>query len=138
MANDTYNFYGPTQVLPEATKAEQNFYGDQFAEAALRKGESECIDDLNDAELKLYAYVQNANRTKRYSKMLADCKSPKDVADVVRLLLNEKGITEELVKTKPFRDCIISLVAADLGKSANNTVWRQINSMLNDRNHTTA
>ena len=33
MSDVTFNIYGGNnQILPNATKAEQNFYGDQFAE----------------------------------------------------------------------------------------------------------
>ena len=35
----TFNIYGGSnQILPNATEAVQNFYGDQFAKEALRKG----------------------------------------------------------------------------------------------------
>ena len=38
MADVTFNIYGGNnQILPNATKAEQNFYGDQFAEKTLAK-----------------------------------------------------------------------------------------------------
>ena len=43
MAEDKSNIIfnisgGNNQILPNATKAEQHFYGDQFAKEALRKG----------------------------------------------------------------------------------------------------
>ena len=48
MSDVTFNIYGGNnQILPNATKAEQNFYGDQFAEKMLAK-DGEASQPLTD------------------------------------------------------------------------------------------
>ena len=52
-----FNIYGGSnQILPNATKGEQIFYGDQFAREALRKG-SEAERMLTDEERRLAVFV---------------------------------------------------------------------------------
>ncbi|MDV3121331.1 hypothetical protein RJT13_06670 [Segatella copri] len=50
MSDVTFNIYGGNnQILPNATKAEQNFYGDQFAEKTLAK-DGEAPQPLTEEE----------------------------------------------------------------------------------------
>lgn len=56
MADVTFNIYGGNnQILPNATKAEQNFYGDQFAEKTLAK-DGEAPLPLTEEEQALSIY----------------------------------------------------------------------------------
>ena len=57
MADVTFNIYGGNnQILPNATKAEQNFYGDQFAEEKLAK-DGEAPQPLTGEEQALAIYM---------------------------------------------------------------------------------
>ena len=61
MADVTFNIYGGNnQILPNATKAEQNFYGDQFAEKALAK-DGEAPQPLTEEEQALSIYIKRWN-----------------------------------------------------------------------------
>jgi len=56
MSDVTFNIYGGNnQILPNATKAEQNFYGDQFAEKMLAK-DGEAPQPLTEEEQALSIY----------------------------------------------------------------------------------
>lgn len=56
MSDVTFNIYGGNnQILPNATKAEQNFYGDQFAEKTLAK-DGEAPQPLTEEEQALSIY----------------------------------------------------------------------------------
>ena len=50
-------FGGTNMIAPAGATAVQNFYGDQFAEVAIRPEETEGIESLNDAECLLFTYV---------------------------------------------------------------------------------
>ena len=57
MSDVTFNIYGGNnQILPNATKAEQNFYGDQFAEKTLAK-DGEASQPLTEEEQALSIYI---------------------------------------------------------------------------------
>ena len=60
MSDVTFNIYGGNnQILPNATKAEQNFYGDQFAEKTLAK-DGEAPQPLTEEEQALSIYLNSA------------------------------------------------------------------------------
>ena len=59
-ANILFNISGGNnQILPNATKAEQNFYGDQFAEKTLAK-DGEAPQPLTEEEQALSIYINKA------------------------------------------------------------------------------
>ena len=61
MSDVTFNIYGGNnQILPNATKAEQNFYGDQFAERTLAK-DGEAPQPLTGEEQALAIYIKKWN-----------------------------------------------------------------------------
>ena len=63
---------GNNQILPNATKAEQHFYGDQFAKEALRKGAQE-VPPLSDEERRLAMYVENQEMVRSYVASIKAC-----------------------------------------------------------------
>lgn len=122
-------FGGSNQVMPNATQGVQNFYGDQFAEQALRKEDAEGIDALNDDESMLFVYLQSVQKVHRYVAMLTKCKDTCEVAGVVMLMLNEKGISKELVVKAEFIEKLFPFVM--FKKGANVAALRaQINALL--------
>lgn len=132
MSETTINIYGGSnQIMDHATQGVQNFYGDQFAETALRRDESAAMDELNDEELRLYTYVQHVGRVKRYVRMLSESKNTKEVAAVVKLMLNEPGVTPELVVTADFIEKLLPFaVRIRQGSSVINSLRVQINNQL--------
>jgi hypothetical protein len=56
-SNVTFNIYGGNnQILPNATEAVQNFYGDQFADQKLHS-EGESTDAPHEDEQRLAIYI---------------------------------------------------------------------------------
>ncbi|MBR6370591.1 MAG: hypothetical protein IKS24_05885, partial [Bacteroidaceae bacterium] len=79
MAEDKNNIIfnisgGNNQILPNATEANQYFYGDQFAKEALRNG-APGVEPLTDDERRLDMYVENEERLRNYVASLKACKS---------------------------------------------------------------
>ena len=54
-------FGGTNMIAPAATAAVQHFYGDQFAEVAIRPEGTEDIESLNDDECHLFTYVPDVD-----------------------------------------------------------------------------
>ena len=70
MADVTFNIYGGNnQILPNATKAEQNFYGDQFAEKTLAK-DGEAPQPLTEEEQALSIYINKVKSLRGYITLL--------------------------------------------------------------------
>jgi hypothetical protein len=129
--NITFNIYGGNnQILPNATKAEQHFYGDKFAKEALRNGDA-GEPPLTDDERRLMLYVEKEESLRNYVASLAACKTAADVGRVVVImyqnepkLIEERIVKEEFIKTLlPFIDGV------DNGKGIDN-LRVQINNAL--------
>ena len=106
----TFNIYGGSnQILPNATEAVQNFYGDQFAKEALRKGDSD-ERPLTDEERRLAVYVKEES-LRNYVAQLAVCKTAADVGEVVALMCeNEPHLFEERVQKSKFIEVLLPLI----------------------------
>jgi hypothetical protein len=90
MAEDKNNIIfnisgGNNQILPNATKAEQHFYGDQFAKEALRKGAPE-ESPLTSQERRLLVYVEKEESLRNYVASLNACKTAAEVGEVVAIM----------------------------------------------------
>lgn len=66
-------FGGTNMIAPAGATAVQNFYGDQFAEVAIRPEETEGIESLNDAECLLFTYVPDVKKVHEYTRLLGEC-----------------------------------------------------------------
>lgn len=93
------------QVLPNATKAVQNFYGDQFAEQIFSKREV-AEDSLSEADSpeakKLALYIGKESFT-AFLDQIRDCNNATDLALVVVSMLDqETKLTEETVVRSSF------------------------------------
>ena len=120
--NITFNIYGGSnQILPNATKAEQNFYGDQFAKEALRKGVS-CERPLTDDERRLAVYVEKEESLRNYVAQLGVCKTAADVGKVVAIMCeNEPRIYEFQIVKKEFIETLQPfLTGVEKGKGIDN------------------
>ena len=107
MAEDKINIIfnisgGNNQILPNATKAEQHFYGDQFAKEALRKGATE-EPLFTDDERRLLVFIEKEESLRNYVASLAACKTAADLGRVVvNMYENEPRLTEELIVKEEF------------------------------------
>ena len=82
-SNVTFNIYGGNnQILPNATEAVQNFYGDQFADQKLHS-EGESTDAPNEDEQRLAIYINKVKSLRGYISLLTACKKAKEVGEVV-------------------------------------------------------
>lgn len=78
---------GNIQIVPNATQAVQNFYGDQFAEEALKANANACtgnaIPELTQEEKALQPYINKVENLKQYTSRLSQCTSASDIGKVV-------------------------------------------------------
>lgn len=118
----TFNIYGGSnQILPNATKAEQHFYGDHFAKEALRK-ETTAEPSLTDDERRLLVYIEKEESLRNYVAQLAVCENAADVGKVVAIMCeNEPLITEERIVKKEFINTLIPFISGvETGRGIDN------------------
>lgn len=118
----TFNIYGGSnQILPNATKAEQHFYGDQFAKEALRKGAPKEAP-LTDDERRLFVYVEKEESLRNYVASLKACQSAAEVGQVVATMCeNEPRIDEARIVTKAFIETLLPfMTGVESGKGIDN------------------
>ena len=95
------NIYGGSnQILPKATKAEQHFYGDQFAERMLKLSDSEPT--LSEDARRLSIYINKVEDLRGYLALLAACTTAKEIGEVVAIMAEkEPRLTkEEICKSR--------------------------------------
>lgn len=73
---------GNNQILPNATYAVQNFYGDELA-SQNTAGESSSPAPLSPPEQRLSIYINNVDTLRGYLTQLQACKTAKEVGEVV-------------------------------------------------------
>ena len=126
------------QVLPNATKAVQNFNGDQFAEKILRKQEA-TEDSFADAESlevdspeakKLALYIGKESLP-AFLAQIRDCNNATELALVVVSMLDqETKLTEEIVVRSSFIQLLLPFATnITSGRSVNN-IRARINDAL--------
>lgn len=78
---------GNVQILPNATQGIQNFYGDQFAEEALKANVNSNANNaaihLTEEEKALQLYINKVEVLKQYTSRLTQCTSASDIGKVV-------------------------------------------------------
>ena len=130
----TFNIYGGSnQILPNATKAEQHFYGDQFAKEALRKGVAP-EPPLTDDERRLLVFVEKEESLRNYVACLAVCKTAAEVGEVVAMMCeNEPRLTAERIVKKEFIEKLIPFInGVESGRGIDN-LRSQINTAWSER-----
>ena len=126
------------QVLPNATKAVQNFNGDQFAEQILSKQEA-AEDSSSDAESpevgspearKLALYI-GEECLPAFLAQIRDCNNATELALVVVSMLDqETKLTEEIVVRSSFIQLLLPFATnITSGRSVNN-IRARINDAL--------
>ncbi len=127
---------GNNQILPNATKAEQHFYGDQFAKEALRKGSPEVLP-LTDEERRLAMYVANEDLVRSYVANIKACQTAAEVGQVVATMCeNEPRIDETRIVTKAFIEILVPfMTGVETGKGIDNIRYA-INNAWAERKRT--
>ena len=127
---------GNNQILPNATKAEQHFYGDQFAKEALRKGSPEVLP-LTDEERRLAMYVANEDLVRSYVANIKACQTAAEVGQVVATMCeNEPRIDETRIVTKAFIEILVPfMTGVETGKGIDN-IRNAINNAWAERKRT--
>ena len=136
--NITFNIYGGSnQILPNATKAEQHFYGDQFAKEALRKGAAVAEPPLTDDERRLMMYVEKEESLRNYVASLAVCRTAADVGRVVAVMCeNEPGLNEACIAKAEFIETLLPLIpSVEKGRGIDN-LRIQINNAWQEHKRT--
>ena len=101
---------GNNQILPNATKAEQHFYGDQFAKEALRNGAT-AEPPLTDDERRLAMFVETEASLRNYMASLKACKTAAEVGRVVVIMSeNEPRLTEERIVKEDFIEKLLPFI----------------------------
>ena len=120
--NITFNIYGGNnQILPNATKAEQHFYGDQFAKEALRQG-APAESQLTADERRLLMFIEKEESLRNYVASLAACKTAADVGKVVAMMCeNETYLDEQRIAKSEFIETLIPFISGvEKGKGVDN------------------
>ena len=138
MSDVTFNIYGGTnQILPNATKGEQHFYGDQFAEAAIRQTSagndaSDAPDSDKEAEQQLALYIINKERAKDYTSQLRRCTLAREVGGIVATMVDSRDITKEQAVMQVFIEKLVPFLAnVGKGKTIDN-LRTHINNALEE------
>lgn len=103
MSDVTININGGNnQILPNATEAVQNFYGDLFAEHILKKQDEDDESSTQKERLALYVNKENING---YLAQIGECNNATELAKVVvQMCEQEPRLTqEEIVKERFIR-----------------------------------
>lgn len=124
---------GNNQILPNATKAEQHFYGDQFAKEALRNG-APGVEPLTDDERRLLMYIEKEESLRNYVANLKACKTAAEVGQVVAIMCeNEPRLFEQRVAKETFIEKLIPfLTGLERGKGIDN-LRLNIDSAIQER-----
>lgn len=121
-SNCTFHIYGGNnQILPNATEAVQNFYGDEFAKQKLAE-ENNTTKELSEDEQALSIYINKVEALRGYVSLLRSCQSAHALAEVVATMCQqEPGIDETLIVKQSFINLLLPFLPEwDKGQSIDN------------------
>lgn len=153
------NVYGGNvQVLPGATTAVQNNYGDRFASVAVSSVNSESVDsrasgvppsdssllsceggveeeepELSAEERHLNLYVGDVKLLRDYIRRLGECSSARGMAEVVCLMLDETRLAVHTVVTAQFIHTLLPFAEGVTSGMTVDNVRVQIHKMIERR-----
>ena len=110
-SNITFNIYGGNnQILPNATHAEQHFYGDELAERMLAR-DGEASAPLTEDEKALLIYIGSEAALRGYITLLRSCRSARALGEVVAAICQqEASVTPELIVKESFIRLLLPFV----------------------------
>ena len=92
-ANIVFNISGGNnQILPNATKAEQNFYGDKYIEEMMKAETKSQESAISPESTRLSLYINNVEALAEYVAKLSACANAKELAQVVMDMVNDPGV----------------------------------------------
>ena len=92
-ANIVFNISGGNnQILPNATKAEQNFYGDKYIEEQLRSKTDNPGPRIDPEGARLSLYINNVEALAEYVAKLSACTNAKELAQVVMDMVKDTDV----------------------------------------------
>ena len=92
-ANIVFNISGGNnQILPNATKAEQNFYGDKYIEEKLRSKTDNPGPGIDPEAARLSLYINNVEALAEYIAKLSACTNAKELAQVVMDMVKDTDV----------------------------------------------
>lgn len=101
-ANIIFNISGGNnQILPNATQATQNFYGDKYIEEMEKKVNTDEAPDITKSLLA--HYINNVERLTYYIGKLTSCEDARSLAQVVMEMHDDDNVkidSEEMVKER--------------------------------------
>lgn len=80
---------GNNQILPNATKAEQHFYGDKYIEEVMKPKEENRQPQLSIEAIRLSLYINKVEVLADYVAKLSACNNAKELAQVVLAMVND-------------------------------------------------
>lgn len=121
------------QVLPNATKAVQNFNGDQFAEKILSKQEAaeDSFFDADSPEARKLALYIGKECLPAFLDQIRDCNNATELALVVVSMLDqETKLTEETVVRSSFIQLLLPFAIKIISGRSVNNIRARINDAL--------
>lgn len=92
-ANIVFNISGGNnQILPNAIKAEQNFYGDKYIEEMMKAKTKSQEPVLSPETTRLSLYINNVEALAEYIAKLSACTNAKELAQVVMDMVNDTDV----------------------------------------------
>lgn len=92
-ANIVFNISGGNnQILPNAIKAEQNFYGDKYIEEMMKAKTQSQEPVLSPETTRLSLYINNVEALAEYVAKLSACTNAKELAQVVMDMVNDTDV----------------------------------------------
>lgn len=117
---------GNNQILPNATEAVQNFYGDHFAEKKLSEQEA-SVNDSPEAE-KLAHYLSK-DHLQGYLAQIRESDNATELANIVISMLDqEPKLTKEII----VKECFIKLLLPFAAKNTSGKSVNNIRARIND------
>ena len=126
---------GNIQIAPNATSQQQIFYGDKFAEEALRANANAATASaapiLTDEEKALQLYINKVEVLKQYASRLSQCTTAGDIGKVVVDMRKDEAVRVdeyEAVKER-FINVLLALAPnVTSGKTVSNVRQRIIDA----------
>ena len=124
---------GNNQIFPNATQAVQNFYGDQFADAALQHTASGSAPEAADeAEQQLALYISDKVRAREYISQFRQCRQASEAGGIVATMVDRGDITKEQAVKQVFIEKLVPFLTSVTKGTGIDNLRTQINNALLD------
>lgn len=131
---------GNNQILPNATQATQNFYGDKYMEELAKKNKNQTDEGTDLTKSQLSLYINNVEKLSYYVGKLSTCDDARALAQVVMEMYedddvkvdNIEMVKERFIKTLlPFAPKVQTTTVISVSASMTNMTDRR-NSATNE------